>query len=505
VSDTSSTPVDASGLFGENTMRLRGLRIAICVAAAVACVSWLAVLFFQTGYPWDESEHAHVAWLISQGKRPLDDFFQHHQPLYWHVLSLYYRAGFSGAGVLIWGRVLVALSGLASVASLLSMGRTALSSRVNLAGIGGAAVLVALTLVLPDLFVSRPETLSIALALIAIVLWSAEQPRVMRIFLAGVLAGAACYSSPRFLLLGGFFLLLGENSVRRWAALVLGGVFFLTAYTAISGFSLTKVLFNLEFSSYLQSVADEDRGFSTEYWWRLAATVVLPIAPLLASLRSSDRLRGALLVTNLVVIFAMCHWAAGQFRYPQAYAPFVAAAPVVVTWLLARLQAPADWKSAAGFLLSFFLLVTSVKELAWRFEVPGFHLLEAVRARDSIAAMVPPGRTVFIYADKHPITVPDASYYGSPLIDARNRLCRAVRAFQSRIPLPPCDPLKDLERVKNRPYIVDARLGWAVRAEEVNTLERWMGEHYVKMTAPPDFPPFLRNGLYLEGSSSVDR
>jgi hypothetical protein len=128
-----------------------------------------------------------------------------------------------------------------------------------------------------------------------------------------------------------------------------------------------------------------------------------------------------------------------------------------------------------------------------------------VRARDSIAAMVPPGRTVFIYANKHPITVPDASYYGSPLIDAQNRLCRAVRGFRSHIPLPPCDPLKDLQQAKNRPYIVDARLGWAVRAEEVSTLEQWMGEHYVKMIAPPDFPPFLRNGLYVEKSSSVDR
>ena len=60
--------------------------------------AWLLFLCFQHGHPWDESEHSHAAWLISNGKRPLEDFFQHHQPLLWSLLSIYFDAGFKGPG-----------------------------------------------------------------------------------------------------------------------------------------------------------------------------------------------------------------------------------------------------------------------------------------------------------------------------------------------------------------------------------------------------------------------
>src|SRR6185312_4662908 len=97
-------------------------RLAGYVLAGAVGILWLAYLFIQAGSGFDESEHAHVAWLISRGKQPLADFFQHHQPLLWHLLALYYRAGFTGAGVLIWGRVLVVLSGVACILALLHLG-----------------------------------------------------------------------------------------------------------------------------------------------------------------------------------------------------------------------------------------------------------------------------------------------------------------------------------------------------------------------------------------------
>jgi hypothetical protein len=68
------------------------LRAGALSALAALCCAWILFLFFQHGHAWDESEHAHAAWLVSRGERPLDDFFQHHQPLLWSMLGLYFHA-----------------------------------------------------------------------------------------------------------------------------------------------------------------------------------------------------------------------------------------------------------------------------------------------------------------------------------------------------------------------------------------------------------------------------
>jgi hypothetical protein len=36
---------------------------------------------------WDETEHLHVAWLMSQGLVPFQDFFEHHPPFFWWIIS----------------------------------------------------------------------------------------------------------------------------------------------------------------------------------------------------------------------------------------------------------------------------------------------------------------------------------------------------------------------------------------------------------------------------------
>ncbi|MBO5441292.1 MAG: hypothetical protein J6A09_01845, partial [Alphaproteobacteria bacterium] len=65
----------------------------------------------------DEFEHLHAAWLVSTGKVPYLDFFEHHHPLLWYlsapIVRLFYddvivfyvmRAISFGVGLLtIWG------------------------------------------------------------------------------------------------------------------------------------------------------------------------------------------------------------------------------------------------------------------------------------------------------------------------------------------------------------------------------------------------------------------
>ena len=70
------------------------------------------------------AEHCHVAWLIGhEHQKPIRDFFQHHQPLFWDVLQLYFRMGADGPEVLYFGRVLVVLCAGLSVLAVFLLAR----------------------------------------------------------------------------------------------------------------------------------------------------------------------------------------------------------------------------------------------------------------------------------------------------------------------------------------------------------------------------------------------
>ncbi|TKJ41499.1 hypothetical protein CEE37_02755 [candidate division LCP-89 bacterium B3_LCP] len=58
----------------------------ILLALVIWAVGWL--LWYEPEQ--DEVEHWHVAWLMHQGQRPFDDFFEHHSPLLWNILSPIY-------------------------------------------------------------------------------------------------------------------------------------------------------------------------------------------------------------------------------------------------------------------------------------------------------------------------------------------------------------------------------------------------------------------------------
>ena len=121
---------------------------------------WLLFLFLQSGNWLDEAEHCHAAWLMgSQHLRPYTDFFQHHSPLLWDLLAIFYRVGGKGAEVLFFGRGLVVVCGLMVVFSLRSMTK-------NVAGFFTPFIPFALVFFLfgtfavaySSTFVIRPET-----------------------------------------------------------------------------------------------------------------------------------------------------------------------------------------------------------------------------------------------------------------------------------------------------------------------------------------------------------
>ncbi|MCX6340370.1 MAG: hypothetical protein NTX71_10730 [Candidatus Aureabacteria bacterium] len=86
---------------------------------------WVVFLAVQQGDNFDESEHAHDAWLMGcAGKRPYRDFFQHHNPLLWDLLKAYYLLGGTGPSILYYGRALVVISAL-----IFAYGLTTLAKR----------------------------------------------------------------------------------------------------------------------------------------------------------------------------------------------------------------------------------------------------------------------------------------------------------------------------------------------------------------------------------------
>jgi hypothetical protein len=471
-------------------------------------LGWLAFLFFQRGHPFDEAEHAHVSWLISQGKKPLDDFFQHHQPLLWSALALYYRAGFTGAGVLIWGRVLVILSGIVSIFSLWTLG-SGVPTKSSLYGgpqtistpiqwrilsYLGAAIFIGLTGFLPELFVVRPETIATGLILLALVIWRSEAS-AFSIVVAGALAGAAAYATPRFVLLGGLFVLIGRSSVRRWLLLATGAALFVGAYTTLSGFGIDKVLFSLRFSSYLQSVGDGVAGRREITWIRLLFVTGLPLGALAFLVPKAEHARALALLGYAVIVFAACNRLAGLFRYAQAYAPFIVAVAVAAAWIGGRLAWPRQPLLALGTVTAAMVILPGF--LSFKPTRPQLDFLASVRARDRLASLVPPSGTILVFTKDNPITIEDASYYGIPLSDGSDRLCRAVRGFQSSgnnisgLRLPECNFLKALENA--RPYLVDRSITGsttdAARAEQI------IVKNYLPVALGNRFPAYLQEDV----------
>ena len=430
-------------------LRNRGVTLGLAWAVWAVVAAWLVYLLLQTGHPWDESEHAHVAWLISQGKRPLTDFFQHHQPLLWSLLTPYYRLGFQGAGVLLWGRVLVVCCALIAVFSLRRLGHWL-----------GIALFIFLTLEIPELFVVRPETLSAALILAALAIWFGPSTSNVLCALAGMAAGAAVYASPRFAVMGGFFILLGRQTATRWACLCAGAALFVALYTVLADYPLSQVVFNTEFSAHLQTIGDHEAGWTLYLWVQVLLCTCGPLVMLVAAVARQHRGRAALLVAYALVVFLMCAQLAGRFRYPQAWAPFVVSGPIVAAWIVRRIEWPPKTVGFVGLGAAIVLAVMGLANLPpLSVQMQPLDLLTWIKARNELAASLPPREAVLLSTMRSPITAPDISYYGSPLWDGRDRLCTAVRTFNTTQPLPPCDFFAELEK---HPYLTEPEIWRAV-------------------------------------------
>lgn len=75
----------------------------------VGFLFWAAIWLFWYEPEHDEVEHWHAAWLMHQGQRPFLDFFEHHSPLLWNLLRVYYTLAGENFAIIPVSRALTIL------------------------------------------------------------------------------------------------------------------------------------------------------------------------------------------------------------------------------------------------------------------------------------------------------------------------------------------------------------------------------------------------------------
>ncbi len=427
------------------------------------------------GLATDETEHCHVAWLIGhEHQQPIRDFFQHHQPVLWDVLQLYFRLGADGPEVLYFGRALVLIcTALAALAFLLLPGR--LANRDNheapvpwFAGALALFPLIVFSLIFGNILVIRPETLSTPLFLYSLLLWlpgnrtSTQIRRITQTFLAGLLVGAAIYTSPRFVFLGPAFFFLPLNRSRLFELdfrriLILGGgaLAFVVLYSGLMAHSLSEIVLNLEFARVLRPVGD---GYFETAMPLLTLMLLLSLFLVFLCGFMTDQGKKRLLCQS---IFGLCLLGIVLLvDWPYMHAHHFL--NLALWWGVMLATAGVEFRPDCRPPIPSLVLIGAVGGIVLCLAIVASDIVSAttivgqVQLKRAILTRINKSDRGLFAAASHPISALDVSYYINPIGDSPGRLATAVRLARVSRPLPDCDYVGDI-RAK-RPALIDRSL-----------------------------------------------
>jgi hypothetical protein len=457
-------------------------------------LSWGLFLGAQSGLATDESEHCHVAWLIGHEKqKPIRDFFQHHQPLLWDVLQLYFRLGADGPEVLYFGRALVLFcAGLAVLAVFLLSWRLARRDDPSsplpwMAGTLSLFPLILFSLIFCKTLVIRPETVSTPLFLFAFVLWlpggrpATRSSHMIRTLLAGALAGAAVYASPRFVFLAPAFVLLPadrarliEMDIRRLLTLGGGALTFVVLYAVCMAHPVSEIVLNLEFAYALRPVGD---GYFESAVPLATLTLLFTLLLMFLCRYSTERGKKRLLcqaifglcLLKIVLIADWPYMHEHHFLFVALWLGVMTATVSVELRPDCRPPIPSLVKCIAvgAILLCFANLASDV--------VRSETIVDRVQLKKAILARITRSDRVIFGAALHPICALDATYYNNPIGDSPGRLTTAVKRAQSQRRLPDCDYIADIRT--NRPAVVDLAVAYCLENAEMQALEEALKDY----------------------------
>jgi len=470
------------------------VRIYLALVAA-----WFLVVTFQP-VVYDETWHAHVAWLNSErGLKPFRDLFEHHMPLLWDVLGLYRVLGFTGPGVLYFGRAIVLLCALSTVLGLYLIGcltRHKDGTPFPPAMLGIIFFIAADSIAL-ELFVVRPETLSAPLFVWSSLTWIAalqmrQKATPVLILLSGTLFGLAVLASPRFALLGGVFLLTTYTrrpvwivQLQRLLLLALGFSGVVLSYLYSSFINFNDLRFILSFSALLQNVGAGTAWPMTVLIAAFVAVIPLCIVVLFLFAAKNQYRRQIMTETAYVlIVVALSALVAGKYVYAAAASPIFILIAYFLVLSQNRLNANAVVRDLFfGLTIAVWVLLLSIRLTAYSVstflannsEYTLIHRLDQIHAD---LAFIPAGEQVLLSPLQHPIAVEDASFYALILLDTPDRLCNAVRRAADAHSLPECDYVADIEA--NLPYLVTPYLSALATGPKLQRLRKIIETNYVK-------------------------
>jgi len=425
---------------------------------------WLTILFFHQ-LSADEAEHLHVAWLYeSRGLFPFHDFFQHHTPVLWDILSLYYKFGGEGPEIIYYGRGLVVLSGIITVFGFYTLGnhKGRTQNDIALPGMLGILIFIFASTLMTNMFTIRAETVSFAAFTWSCVLWlkkSAQSTSKIYIsdFLAGILFGLAILSSPRFLMLGGVFLLFNKNRSHlfvkdpaRYVTLTFGTALCVISYIHFSYLSFLDFYHILAFSSFLQTIGDGKPIDESIIIFFAVALFFLYVVYRLDYSKQKFKYQWLSKSLYLLLLFLFAFVIAGKYRYSQDMTPLVFFICLLLIYYLPNLKNSLELKELAqGLTIAVCVFALTNHDHL----ILGKKLIQDdIKRIHHDFSLIPAGEKIFLFPRQHPITADDSSYYVRPLSDSKNRLCNAVDLYSPLKKSPECNYWKDIKN--NPPYLL---------------------------------------------------
>ncbi len=166
--------------------------VAIVVVAALAV---MATMCLGRRPDWDETEHIHSAWLMSQHQLPFRDFWEHHSPLLWMLLAPLVGALRPSPVVCDLARV---LSLLVSAGACFLAVRLAQRLHASRALVLMVIVLWAGVIEPGELYNLRPDLFANVCALAALVVMTGSRTN-RRVLASGALLGLGAAFTPKYL------------------------------------------------------------------------------------------------------------------------------------------------------------------------------------------------------------------------------------------------------------------------------------------------------------------
>ncbi len=209
----------------------RGLWVFFSAILAIGIVySVQASLFIPAAPNFDDTEHLHASWLVYKGYVPHRDFFEHHNPMLWYLLSPLFDFYKDDIGVVDAAKYLMLLVSLFSIAVFYSLARGFLGGKTSL-----LAVILLVTQYNFFLSMSRiiPENIIILLSLVSLkaAYMGLERRNARWLYVSGFSMGLGfCFKQTAaivFLALPAsllFLWLLGGRRSREHSAGLLAGV-----------------------------------------------------------------------------------------------------------------------------------------------------------------------------------------------------------------------------------------------------------------------------------------